>query len=249
MQCVASLPSRIHVADTLAPGMILTLPAAASHHLTRVLRVAAGDCIVVFNDGVEYAATVTGIDRAGVAVKLAAGSVVDRESPLACTLAQVVASGDRMDVTLQKAVELGVNAVQPLFSERSVVRLVGERAAKRSTHWRQVMVSACEQCGRNKIPGLSPPLTLTAWLDGLAAVSGRESRILLSPYATTQLAHLSRPQGITLLAGPEGGFSDAEVAHATDRGFVAVRLGPRVLRTETAALAALAAMNVLWGDF
>ncbi len=120
MRCVASLLSRVHVADTLAPDAVLSLPAAASHHLTRVLRVAAGDRIVVFNDGVEYAATITGVDRAAVTVKLAAGKAVDRESTLRCTLAQVVASGERMDITLQKSVELGVSAVQPLFSERSV---------------------------------------------------------------------------------------------------------------------------------
>lgn len=249
MRHAASLDSRIHVPDPLAPGAVVSLPAAAAHHLSRVLRAAVGDGIVVFNDGVEYPATIQRVEKNCVIVKLAAGNSFDREVPLTYLLAQAVSSGERMDVTLQKAVELGVKAVQPLFSERSVVRLTAERASKRLTHWRQVMISACEQCGRNVVPGLAEPLPMADWLAQLAPAQHGELRILLSPRATTRLAELPRPDAITLLAGPEGGFTKSEADSAQRGGFIALRLGPRVLRTETAALAALAAMNVLWGDF
>ena len=241
--------TRIHVAATLAPGAVVALPPAAAHHLVHVLRAAVGDDIVVFRDGVEFAAAVTRIDKHAVAVKLASGHAVDRETPLACVLAQAISSGERMDLTLQKAVELGIAGVQPLYSERSVVRLDTERAAKRVAHWRQVLISACEQCGRNLIPGLAPPVPVIDWLGALPAVGAGELRVLLSPHATTRLADLPQPRSVTLLAGPEGGFTAVEADLAQQRGFVALRLGPRVLRTETAALAALAAINTLWGDF
>ncbi len=244
----ASLLSRIHVPDTLAPGAAVGLPAAASHHLSRVLRATLGDRVVVFNGGVEYTASITRIVKNSVTVKLAAGNPVDRETPLACVLAQAVSGGERMDITLQKAVELGVRAVQPLFSERSVVRLDGERAAKRIAHWRQVMIAACEQCGRNLIPELALPLPFTDWLDNLEPVRNGELRVLLSPLAITRPADLPRPATVILLAGPEGGFTPTEAALAQRDGFIGLKLGPRVLRTETAALVALATMNVLWGD-
>ena len=208
-----------------------------------------GDDVVVFSDGIEFAATIIRIDKHNVAVKLAAGRAVDRESPLSCTLAQAISSGERMDLTLQKAVELGIQDVQPLYSERSVVRLDAERAGKRIAHWRQVMISACEQCGRNFIPGLAAPLSIIDWLGALPPVDAGELRVLLSPHASARLAGLTPPRRVTLLAGPEGGFSEVETELAQQRGFMALRLGPRVLRTETAALAALAAINTLWGDF
>jgi len=240
---------RIHVADMPAAGASIDLPPPAAHHLTRVLRAAVGDPVVVFSAGTEFAATIARIDKHGVTVKLAAGRVVDREAPLAFTLAQAISSGDRMDLTLQKAVELGIKDVQPLFSERSVVRLDSERAGKRMAHWQQVLISACEQCGRNVVPGLAAPQAVFDWLGTLAPSTGGEGRILLSPHAGERLAELPRPSSVTLLAGPEGGFTEVETGLAQQRGFVAVRLGPRVLRTETAALAALAAMQTLWGDF
>ena len=249
MRRAASQPTRIHLPEKLAPGAIVNLPQAAAHHLAHVLRAVAGDDVVVFNDGVEFAATITRIDKHGVIVKLGAGNAVDRESPLACVLAQAISSGERMDLTLQKAVELGIAGVQPLYSERSVVRLDAERTIKRVEHWRQVMNSACEQCGRNVIPGVAPPQPIIDWLGALPSPRDNELRVLLSPHARTRLAQLARPATVTLLAGPEGGFTEVEAAFARQRGFLALRLGPRVLRTETAALAALAAMNVLWGDF
>jgi 16S rRNA (uracil1498-N3)-methyltransferase len=241
--------TRIYVPHAPAPGAVLALPAAPAHHLSRVLRAAVGDAVVVFNGGAEFAATIIRIDKSGVTVKTSAGVAVDRESPLTCTLAQAVSSGERMDVTLQKSVELGIKAVQPLFSERSIVRLDAERSEKRVAHWRQIVVSACEQCGRNVIPSLSPPLAFTDWLGSLPPAAAGETRLLLSPRATLRLADLPRPDAILLLAGPEGGYTAVESALAQRYGFTPLRLGPRVLRTETAAMAALAAMNTLWGDF
>ena len=240
---------RIHVPACLAPGAAVALPPAAAHHLVHVLRAAAGDELVVFSDGVEFAAMITRIDKHAVTVKLASGEAVDRETPLACVLAQAISSGERMDLTLQKAVELGIAGVQPLYSERSVVRLDAERAEKRVAHWRQVLIGACEQCGRNVIPVLTAPLPVIDWLGALPAADAGELRMLLSPHASTRLADLPRPQSVILLAGPEGGFTAVEAGLAHRRGFAALRLGPRVLRTETAALAALAAINTLWGDF
>ena len=242
-------PPRIHVAGALAPGAILPLPPLAAHHLSRVLRAAPGDDVVVFDDGVEFTATIARIDKHGVSVKLIAGAPVGRESPLPSVLAQAISSGDRMDITLQKAVELGIRAVQPLYSERSVVRLDADRTVKRVEHWRQIMISACEQCGRNTIPGVAAPLPVLEWLNALPRAHDDELRIMLSPRAETRLADLPRPAAVTLLAGPEGGFTEVEADFAQQHGFIALKLGPRVLRTETAALAALAAMNALWGDF
>ncbi len=241
--------TRIYAADALAPGALLSLPEAAAHHLSRVLRAAAGDHVTVFNAGVEFPAVITRIDKRGVTVKLERGAPVDRENPLSCVLAQAISSGERMDMTLQKAAELGVHRVQPLYSERSIVRLDPERTVKRVDHWRQVMISACEQCGRNTVPGVDVPQPVIEWLGALPAPRDHELRLMLSPHAGERLAQLARPAGVTLMAGPEGGFTDAESALARQRGFVELKLGPRVLRTETAALAALAAINTLWGDF
>lgn len=249
MRRAISKHPRIHVAAALAPGASLPLPLTAAHHLSRVLRARVGDAVVVFNDGVEFTASIARVDKHGVTVKLGAGVAVTRESALACVLAQAISSGERMDVTLQKAVELGIRSVQPLYSERSVVRLDAERTVKRVEHWRQLMIAACEQCGRNVIPAVSTPQPVLDWIGALPPPRGDELRILLSPYADTRLAGLPRPAAVTLLAGPEGGFTEVETGLAQQRGFVAVLLGPRVLRTETAALAALSAMNVLWGDF
>ncbi len=233
----------------LAPGALIELPASGAHHLARVLRASVGDALIVFNEGVEFAATVARIDKHGVTVKLGGGTPVDRENPLACVLAQAISSGERMDITLQKAVELGIRGVQPLYSERSIVRLDTERTVKRLQHWRQVMISACEQCGRNTVPAAAAPQPVIEWLGGLPAPRTGELRILLAPRAEQRLGELPRPADVLLLAGPEGGYTEVEMAFAKQRGFVELRLGPRVLRTETAALAALAALNTLWGDY
>jgi 16S rRNA (uracil1498-N3)-methyltransferase len=185
--------------------------------------------------------------KKGVTLRVGEPSLVDREAPLPVTLAQGISSGERMDYTVQKAVELGVDAIQPLAVERSVVRLNAERAAKRLAHWQAVSIAACEQCGRNRVPEVRPVATYTAWL---AAAPAEVTRLTLSPAASSTLHDLERPRGqIVLLVGPEGGLSPREHEDAAAAGFTAVRLGPRVLRTETAAVAALAAMQALWGDF
>ena len=248
MRRAVSKLTRIYSSQALAPGAVIALRDAAGRHLTQVLRAAAGDRVVVFNDGMEYTGEIVSLDKRGVSVKLATGGAVDRESPLPCVLAQAISSGERMDLTLQKATELGVAAIQPLFSERSVVRLDHERAAKRVEHWQEVVIAACEQCGRNKVPPVAAPQPVLEWLNALPPPDD-ELRVLMSPHATQRLAELAPPARILLMTGPEGGFTELENEFAAKRGFMSLRLGPRVLRTETAALAALAAFNTRWGDF
>lgn len=248
MRRAGSKLTRIYSSQALAPGAIIALRDAAGRHLTQVLRATAGDRVIVFNDGVEFAGEIISLDKRGVSVELATGGAVDRESPLPCVLAQAISSGERMDLTLQKATELGVAAIQPLFSERSVVRLDPERAAKRVEHWQEVVIAACEQCGRNKVPAVAAPQPVLEWLNGLPAPAD-DLRVLMSPHSDQRLADIAQPARILLMTGPEGGFTDVENEFAAKHGFVSLRLGPRVLRTETAALAALAAFNTRWGDF
>jgi 16S rRNA (uracil1498-N3)-methyltransferase len=238
---------RFFVDQTVAPGARLALPPAAARHAARVLRLGVGDALRLFNgDGGEYDARIEFISRDDVSVSLIEFRADERESPLSVVLAQGISSGERMDYTLQKAVELGITAIQPVAAKRSVVKLAGERVDKRLAHWHGVLISACEQCGRNRVPQLAPPLSLAAWLAQRPA--GR--LLFLSPLAETRLADLPRPDGVQILiAGPEGGFDPEEIAALHAANAIPVRLGPRVLRTETAALAALAAMQTLWGDF
>lgn len=239
---------RFHVPQSLAEGMRLALPAAAAHHAARVLRLHGGDAVTLFNGrGGEYAARIAAIGKRDVEVEIGRHDPVERESPLAVTLVQAVSSGERMDLTIQKAVELGVTRIVPVASERSVVRLQGERADKRVAHWQQVAISACEQCGRNRIPEVRMISPLDVWL---AAEVSDALRWVLLPGAHTVLRDLPRPQKqIDLLVGPEGGLTEAEAEAARRAGYRPVRLGPRVLRTETAAPALLAALQALWGDF
>jgi 16S rRNA (uracil1498-N3)-methyltransferase len=232
----------------LAPGAQLDLPDNAAHHAQRVLRLQAGDKVTLFNgDGHDYACELVRLAKDGVSVRVQGLSLVDRESPLQVTLAQCISSGDRMDFTLQKSVELGIARIQPLAAERSVVKLSGERADKRVQHWQNVVTSACEQSGRAFVPEVLPPLPLAHWL---AQYKDAKLKLMLDPYAEQRLHDLPRPsEPICLLIGCEGGFSPGEIAAARQSGFTGVRLGPRVLRTETAGLAALAALQTLWGDF
>ncbi len=243
--------TRMYFPGELAPGRWCTLPPPQAHHALRVLRLRKGDPVILFNgDGAEYAAVVRESSRTRCALDVTGREAVDRESPFAVTLAQAVSGGERMDYTIQKAVELGVAAIQPLEARRSVVRLSGERAPKRLAHWQSVAIAACEQCGRNRVPRVLPLARLDAFLFALAAPSPSEQRVLLSPRSGCGLRDLGRPAGaIVLLAGPEGGLTPGEERTAGTAGFLPVRLGPRVLRTETAAVAALAAMQALWGDF
>ena len=238
---------RFYLDHTLALGARFSLPPGPARHAAKALRLAPGDTITLFNgQGGEYSARIERIHKDDVAVNVTGFAEVERESPLRVLLAQGISSGERMDYTLQKAVELGVAAIQPIAAKRSVVKLAGERADKRVMHWQGVVASACEQSGRNQVPPVAPPLTLADWLGRHGA--GR--LLFLSPLAEAHLADLPPPDTLDcLVAGPEGGFESDEIAALHAAGAVPVRLGPRVLRTETAALAALAAMQTLWGDF
>ena len=222
-----------------------------AHHVARVLRLEAGAAVIVFDGrGVERDAVIARVTKSGVVLNVGAPRAVDRESPLAVTLAQGMSSGERMDYTVQKAIELGAAGIRPLATSRSVVRLDAERAQKRIAHWQAVVIAACEQCGRNSVPQVLPVMNYYDWLAHEAGQRAATLRVLLSPSAPTALRDLPRPsRRITLLAGPEGGLSPQEERDAQTAGFTPVRLGPRVLRTETAALAALSAMQTLWGDF
>ncbi|HQR51513.1 MAG TPA: 16S rRNA (uracil(1498)-N(3))-methyltransferase [Methylophilaceae bacterium] len=232
----------------LGPGALLQLPENAARHAARVLRLKVGDRVTLFNgDGLNYSAELLRVERDDVSVKITEFVTVERESPLQVTLAQAISSGDRMDFTLQKSVELGVTAIQPLATERSVVKLSGERADKRRQHWQNVVVSACEQSGRAIVPPVAMPTPLINWLGEPETFV---LKLMLAPGAEHTLRDLPKPAGdICLLIGCEGGFAPQEVVAAESRDFIPVRLGARVLRTETAAMAALAAMQTLWGDF
>jgi 16S rRNA (uracil1498-N3)-methyltransferase len=233
---------------TLAGGARLALPEAAAHHAAKVLRMGVGDAVTVFDGlGGEYAAVIMASARA-VEVKLSAREAIEREAPFAAELIQGISAGDKMDFTVQKAVELGATAIHPVIAERSVVKLAGERAEKRVQHWQQVAIAACEQCGRNRVPVVAAIEPLARSL--AASMADSDSglvRLLLSPRAGLPLREMPKPLGrVQLLIGPEGGFSESEELAARAAGFVAVSLGRRVLRTETAALGALAAMSALW---
>jgi 16S rRNA (uracil1498-N3)-methyltransferase len=240
--------ARFHYPGNLGNGSEVKLQPEAAHHAVRVLRLAVGDAVALFDGrGGEFEARITRIDRGKVSVKTGAHLAVERESAVNIRLVQGLSSGDRMDITLQKAVELGVTTIQPVSTERSIVKLKDERAQRRMEHWQSLVISACEQCGRNRVPEVLPLLDFPSWLSQLE--SGSEVRVLLSPSAGMQLKELPVPTQMMLLIGPEGGLSPVEMQLAQSRGFQAVRLGPRILRTETAALAALSAVQTLWGDF
>lgn len=233
----------------LASGRLVELPAETARHATGALRLRDGDGLTLFNgDGGEYAGTLELRGKLAFA-RLTNHAEPKRESPLPITLAQGISSGERMDLTLQKAVELGVAAIQPLMMRRSVVRLNEEKSARRLRHWRGVVVAACEQCGRNTIPRVEDIQECLGWFKS-AEVTGAAARYLLDPQGTSGLGSLATPAGpVLLLAGPEGGFDPLEREAAVRAGFQPLRLGPRILRTETAALAALAAMQAVWGDY
>jgi 16S rRNA (uracil1498-N3)-methyltransferase len=237
---------RIHCDMTLGPGAQFALQPDAAQHVARALRLKAGDLITVFDGrGGEYEATLTRIDRDRVDVKLGPWRGVDREPALALGLAQGLPEADKMDWIIQKAVELGAAWIQPLVCERSVVRIAGERAARREAHWKRVAIAACEQSGRNVVPEVRPTLGFTAWV----AVPPPAARWVLLPDAPPLAGHAAPAGALELLVGPEGGLSDRERELALSTGGVPLSLGPRVLRTETAPIAALAAIHALWGDF
>ena len=239
---------RFYCREALSPGAHVELPEPVARHAVRVLRLAPGASLVLFDGrGGEYTARIERIERDRVHVELGAWRDVEREAPLSVTLVQALQAGDKMDFTIQKAVELGIREIVPVDSRRSVMRLAGERAAKRVAHWQGVAASACEQCGRNQVPMVAPLEKLENWL--ARPVRPGTLRLMLAPDATATLSALAPATDIQLLIGAEGGLDPAEMAAAYQAGFQAVRLGPRVLRTETAGLAALAALQMLWGDF
>jgi 16S rRNA (uracil1498-N3)-methyltransferase len=243
---VTARAPRFYIEGRLREGSTCALPEESAHHAVRVLRLRSGDEVTLFDGrGGEYAARIASIERTRVAIDVLAHRAVEREAALRIVLVQGVSSGERMDFTIRKAVELGVAEVHPVLAAASVARPKGERAAARHEHWQRIAIAACEQCGRNQIPKVTPLVPLC---DYRAADAGL--KLLLSPLSQMPLSKIAtKGESFVVAAGPEAGFSAAEDAALVESGFVAVRLGPRVLRTETAALAALAALNALRGDF
>ena len=240
--------TRIHVEQPLALGAELALPAQAAEHVARVLRMNAGDALTVFNgDGFDYTTTLTSVGKRDVMVHVDGREAVANESPLRLTLAQAVARGEKMDLIVQKATELGVSRIVPLFTERSEVKLDAARAEKRLQHWRAVVASACEQSGRVRVPEVLPAVSLQAWLESLADDGAQ--RLALLPEGTLRARDIGfSAAGGWLVVGPEGGLGERDVSMLQEARFQGLRLGPRILRTETAGLAALAALQALHGD-
>lgn len=242
---------RFYCAEPLMPGQTLSLPAGAARHV-QVLRLQPGDGITLFNGapgqvGGEFDATVLHMGRSEVQVQIGAHHAVEREARTAVHLAVGMPANDRMDWLVEKATELGVVSIQPLMSERSVLRLSGERADKKVNHWQSVAIASCEQCGGNRVPTLYPVMSLTAWLKSLASPTDGQRLLLSLREGTVPLPQRlpgAAGQAVTFLSGPEGGLSAQEEMAATQAGFSAVTLGPRVLRAETAALAALVALVI-----
>lgn len=239
---------RFYCREALSTGAHVELPEPVARHAVRVLRLPPGAEMTLFDGrGGEYPARIERIERDRVFAVLGEWRDIERESPFSVTLVQALQAGDKMDFTIQKAVELGVHHVVPVESRRSVLRLAGERAAKRVAHWQGVVASACEQCGRNQVPLVAPVEKLENWL--ARPVAEGTLRLMLAPDAEMSFASI-RPTGpVQLLIGAEGGLDPQEMIAAQQAGFQAVRMGPRVLRTETAGLAALAVMQAMWGDF
>ena len=239
--------TRVYADQPLVPDAEVLLPEDAAYHVARVLRLRAGSPLLLFDgSGADFRGEIVAVEGDKVRVLVGERSAGLRESPLAITLVQAVSRSERMDWTLQKATELGVKRIQPVLSARSVVRLDEQQAAKKLRHWQAIVAGACEQCGRSVLPEVRAPLDLSRYL----AEAPREGqRLVLSPSGPASLAGLaSAAARVELLIGPEGGLDDAEIEAAARAGFSPVRLGPRVLRTETAGIVALAVLQALWGD-
>lgn len=237
--------ARVHLNMPLTPGDEIRLPMSSVQHLAQVLRLRSGDPIVLFNgDGRDFAATLLSCSKRGAVVRVGDGGIAESEPTLSIHLGIGISKGERMDFALQKAVELGVHSMTPLFTARSVVRLDGERLANRERHWRGIVISACEQSGRRRLPVLESAHAFGDWLH-----HAHGGGVVLDHRSPTALRDMSFPeQQITFLVGPEGGLTQVERSAAQATGFATARLGPRVLRTETAPLAAIAAAQTLWGD-
>jgi 16S rRNA (uracil1498-N3)-methyltransferase len=251
---------RFYCPEKIVADQPIALPAGVAHHALRVLRLEQDDELILFNgNGGEFPAVIKNIDKNGVTVVIGKHLDIERESPLVITLAQALCANEKMDWIVQKAVELGVSRIQPLDTKLSVVRLSGERAEKRMKHWQQVVISACEQCGRNRIPQVLPLISLSSWLGAqinewknLSNGTLPKACLMLSPTAKNGLRDFPESFAtamLMLLVGPEGGLTTEEEAAALVSGFIPMRLGKRILRTESAALAAIAAMQARWGDY
>ncbi|WP_430388121.1 16S rRNA (uracil(1498)-N(3))-methyltransferase [Dyella sp. 20L07] len=239
---------RIHVNEPLAVGLELGLPAQAGEHVARVLRLVAGDPITLFNgDGHDYPAEIRLVGKRDVTVQVLSAQPVGNESPLPLTLAQGVARGEKMDLIVQKATELGVARIVPLLTERSEVKLDAARAEKRLAHWRAVVASACEQSGRARLPDVVPAIPLDTWLRGLPGDGALRLALLPEGTQRANQLHFTSAGGL-LVVGPEGGLGNRDTTALAEAGFHGLKLGPRILRTETAGLAALAALQALHGD-
>jgi len=236
---------RFYVDAPLRAGSVCTLSEDAAHHAIHVLRLREGEDVTLFNGrGGEFAARIASIQRLKIAIDLLQHRPIEREAPLRVTLVQGVSAGEKMDSTVRKAVELGVAAVQPVLAARSVARPKGDRADSRRGHWQKVVIAACEQCGRNRIPEVHPLVALQDYRG-----AGDAMKVLLSPSAALAFSKaVAKGSEFILAAGPEAGFTAEEEALLASAGFVPASLGPRVLRTETAAVAALAALSALRGD-
>ena len=237
---------RFYLPAPLAPHTTFSLPDNIVRHI-HVLRLNAGDAITLFNGtGSDFDATLQEVGKRHAECHITAQRQPENESPLAITLVQAISSGERMDFTLQKSVELGVRAICPIISERCVVRLSGERADKRVQRWQDIVIAACEQSGRSIVPTVQPSVSFSDYLRQMPP----ELHLMMSLRRTTTLHDIApAPQTLRLMIGPEGGWTPAEEQAALEAGVQTITLGKRVLRTETAAMAAMAAMQVLWGDF
>ena len=239
--------TRCHVENPLAVGQTLSLPEEAANHLVRVMRLREGDGCVLFNgDGHDYRATLVVVGKRDAQVRIDAALAVANESPLHITLLQGIARGEKMDLILQKATELGVNAIVPVNAERTEVKLDAARAEKRLAHWTSVVVSACGQSGRARVPSVAAPQSL---LDAARQVPAEALKLTLDPLGEHRLSTLQpAPGGVVIAIGPEGGWSPRDRQALGEAGFQGLQLGPRILRTETAGLAAIAAVQARLGD-
>ena len=251
---------RFYYSDQINVGESIELPHGATHHAANVLRLEKGDKITLFNGkGGEFLAFIKCISKAAILVSIEKFINVEHESPLQITLAQSICTNIKMDLIIRKAVELGVNNIQPILAKRCLVKLSGKRELKRVQHWQQIVISACEQCGRNRVPEVLSPVILSSWLSRQGAMqkelnNGPTEKLyfMLSPASKMGLHDFSKNLSVTelaLLVGPEGGFTSDEDAAALTVGFSSLRLGSRTLRTESAALAAIAALQTIWGDY
>ncbi len=245
---------RFYCTETMVIDSIIELPEKIRHHATHVLRLKQGDNVTLFDGhGGEFSAQITHNNKSHTSAIITKHSDIERESSLKIEIAQAICVNEKMDWVIQKSVELGANRIQPISTKRSIVRLSHDRATKRLHHWQQIVIAACEQCGRNKIPEVLSLSTLTDWLNiKNEHTLASHTNYVLSTTANGNLKNHTKPLStntITILIGPEGGLTPEEEESALLKGFIPLRLGKRILRTESAALATIAAMQALWGDY